>query len=60
MEENEDGEDEDNPVAWDDSNFVDPNLLGGAIEAFLKGMGTSPSPTPTTEKRVSFKKNLIK
>ncbi|KAG8183907.1 hypothetical protein JTE90_014297 [Oedothorax gibbosus] len=60
LEENEDGEDGDNPVAWDDNNFVDPNLLGGAIEAFLKGMNTSPSPTPTTEKRVSFKKNLIK
>ncbi|XP_035221709.1 uncharacterized protein LOC118194643 [Stegodyphus dumicola] len=48
------------PVQWDDSNFVDPNLIGGAIEAYLKGMGPSPTPTPSTEKRVSFKKNLIK
>ncbi|CAL1293274.1 unnamed protein product [Larinioides sclopetarius] len=61
VEENEEGEEaSETPVPWDDSNFVDPNLLGGAIEAFLKGMGTSPSPTPTTEKRVSFKKNLVK
>ncbi|XP_015911847.1 uncharacterized protein [Parasteatoda tepidariorum] len=62
VEENEDaeGESSDAPVQWDDSNFVDPNLLGGAIEAFLKGMGSSPTPTPTSEKRVSFKKNLIK
>ncbi|GIY30789.1 hypothetical protein CDAR_217831 [Caerostris darwini] len=62
VEENEDveGDGAETPVQWDDSNFVDPNLLGGAIEAFLKGMGSSPSPTPTTEKRASFKKNLIK
>ncbi|GFT26447.1 uncharacterized protein NPIL_128591 [Nephila pilipes] len=62
VEENEEGEGDgtETPVQWDDSNFVDPNLLGGAIEAFLKGMGSSPTPTPTTEKRVSFKKNLIK
>ncbi|XP_054715897.1 uncharacterized protein LOC129225496 [Uloborus diversus] len=61
IEENEETEgDSENPVQWDDGNFVDPNLLGGAIEAFLKGMGTSPTATPTTEKRVSFKKNLIK
>ncbi|GIY21468.1 uncharacterized protein CEXT_250251 [Caerostris extrusa] len=52
VEENEDveGDGAETPVQWDDSNFVDPNLLGGAIEAFLKGMGSSPSPTPTTEK----------
>ncbi|GFY63528.1 uncharacterized protein TNIN_377191 [Trichonephila inaurata madagascariensis] len=62
VEENEEaeGDGSETPVQWDDSNFVDPNLLGGAIEAFLKGMGSSPTPTPTTEKRVSFKKNLIK
>lgn len=39
-------------VQWDDGNFVDAMLLGGAIEAFLKGsMGTG-----SVEKRVSFKK----
>lgn len=56
VEENEEGSE----VQWDEGNFVDPNLLGGAIEAFLKGMGTSPTSTPTADKRVSFKKSLIK
>lgn len=56
LEENEEGSE----VQWDEGNFVDPNLLGGAIEAFLKGMGTSPTSTPTADKRVSFKKSLIK
>lgn len=56
IEENEEGSE----VQWDEGNFVDPNLLGGAIEAFLKGMGPSPTSTPSTDKRVSFKKSLIK
>ncbi|XP_067120726.1 uncharacterized protein [Centruroides vittatus] len=56
---NDDNEDQekikeevDSKVQWDDGNFVDAMLLGGAIEAFLKGsMGTG-----SVEKRVSFKK----
>lgn len=43
------------PVKWDESNVVDAMMLGDAIQAFLRGMGSS-SPPPT-EKRVLFKRN---
>lgn len=43
------------PVKWDESNVVDAMMLGDAIQAFLRGMGSS-SP-PATEKRVLFKRN---
>ena len=39
-------------VQWDEANYVDPTLIGDAIQAILKGLNT-PS---NSEKRVSFKK----
>lgn len=66
-----DGHNEDNEtganvpaVQWDDINFVDPSLLGDAIQTFLQGLasgsgsGSSSSGTTTNEKRVSFKKSF--
>lgn len=40
-------------VQWDEANYVDPTLIGDAIQAFLKGLNNTPS---NSEKRVSFKK----
>jgi hypothetical protein len=45
-------------VQWDDINFVDPLLLGDAIETFLRGLGSPPVTNSSNEKRVSFKKSI--
>jgi hypothetical protein len=45
-------------VQWDDINFVDPLLLGDAIETFLRGLGSPPVANSSNEKRVSFKKSF--
>jgi hypothetical protein len=45
-------------VQWDDINFVDPLLLGDAIETFLRGLGTPAVTNSSNEKRVSFKKSF--